>query len=137
VLVAEDHPVNQELILDQLAIDSRQFIPVDLAQLTQLWGSESTVKSLLDAFVSAVRDDLRALPPLLSNPDVAVMRQWHHRVAGAAGVLQYPPLLGALEHYRGQLMVATAETLRSEGIALVRMCNTMLDGIEEQAALLA
>ena len=92
---------------------------------------------MLDAFVSAVRDDLRALPPLLNHPDVAALRQWQHRVAGAAGVLQYPPLLGALEHYRGQLTVATAETPRSEGIALVRMCNTMLDGIEEQAALLA
>ncbi|AUT50744.1 ATP-binding protein [Paraburkholderia caribensis] len=113
------------------------FVPVDLSQLTQIWGSESTVKSLLDAFVSAVRDDLRALPPLLNDIDIPALRQWHHRVAGAVGVLQYPPLLGALEQYRGQLTSAPSDALRSEGIALVRTCNAMLDGIEEQAALLA
>ena len=113
------------------------YVPVDLSQLTQIWRSESTVKSLLDAFVSAVRDDLRALPPLLNEPDVGALRQWHHRVAGAVGVLQYPPLLGVLERYRHQLTSAPSELLRSEGIALVRLCNTMLDGIEEQAALLA
>ncbi|HWT35448.1 MAG TPA: response regulator, partial [Paraburkholderia sp.] len=118
-------------------VDSIAFVPVDLSQLTQIWGSESTVKSLLDAFVPAVRDDLRALPPLLNEPDVGALRQWHHRVAGAVGVLQYLPLLGALEHYRRQLTSAPPEKLRSEGIALVRLCNTMLDGIEEQAALLA
>ncbi|BCF95806.1 histidine kinase [Paraburkholderia sp. PGU19] len=118
-------------------VGSIAFVPVDLSQLTQIWGSESTVKSLLDAFVSAVRDDLRALPPLLNELDVPALRQWHHRVAGAVGVLQYPPLLGALEQYRRQLTSTPSETLRSEGIALVRTCNTMLDGIEEQAALLA
>ncbi len=117
--------------------DGVAFVPVDLSQLTQIWGSESTVKSLLDAFVSAVRDDLRALLPLLNEPDVEALRQWHHRVAGAVGVLQYPPLLGVLEHYRRQLTSVPPEKLRSEGIALVRLCNTMLDGIEEQAALLA
>ncbi|MEP9323383.1 transporter substrate-binding domain-containing protein [Paraburkholderia phymatum] len=116
--------------------DNIAFVPVDLNQLTQIWGSESTVKSLLDAFVSAVRDDLRALPPLLNEPDVAALREWLHRVSGAVGVLRYPPLLGALEHYRRQLTNPPSETLRSEGIALVRQCNTMLDGIEEQAALL-
>jgi CheY-like chemotaxis protein len=118
-------------------VGSIAFVPVDLSQLTQIWGSESTVKSLLDAFVSAVRDDLRALPPLLNDLDVPALRQWHHRVAGAVGVLQYPPLLGALEQYRQHLTSAPSDTLRSEGIALVRTCNTMLDGIEEQAALLA
>jgi hypothetical protein len=53
------------------------------------------------------------------------------------GVLQYPPLLGALEQYRRQLVTAPSDTLRAEGMALVHACNTMLDGIEEQAALLA
>ncbi|WP_239483053.1 transporter substrate-binding domain-containing protein [Paraburkholderia sp. C35] len=117
--------------------DSIAYVPVDLSQLTQIWGSESTVKSLLDAFVSSVRDDMRALPPLLNDPDVAELRQWHHRVAGAVGVLQYPPLLGVLESYRRHLTTAPSDKLRTEGIALVRACNTMLDGIEEQAALLA
>ncbi|MHB9841065.1 ATP-binding protein [Paraburkholderia terrae] len=127
-VVADAEPAN---------VNSIAFVPVDLSQLTQIWGSESTVKSLLDAFVSAVRDDLRALPPLLNDLDVPALRQWHHRVAGAVGVLQYPPLLGALEQYRRQLTSASSDTLRNEGIALVRTCNMMLDGIEEQAALLA
>jgi two-component system, NarL family, sensor histidine kinase EvgS len=119
------------------SVDTIAFVPVDLSQLTQIWGSESTVKSLLDAFVSAVRDDMRALSPLLRYPDVAALRQWHHRVAGAAGVLQYPPLLRALEDYRRLFNGSAPDTLRSEGHALVRACNAMLDGIEEQAALLA
>ena len=113
------------------------FVPVDLAHMTQLWGSESTVKALLDSFVTSVRDDVRALPPLLDHVDVAQLRQWHHRVAGAAGVLQYAPLLAALEQYRSGLGGKSPERLRADGMALVQKCNAMLDGIEEQAALLA
>ncbi|GAB2904512.1 hypothetical protein GCM10027093_47650 [Paraburkholderia jirisanensis] len=112
------------------------FVPVDLARLTQVWGSESTVKVLLDSFVSAVRDDVRALPPLLDEPDLDVLRAWHHRVAGAVGVLQYPPLYAALEDYRARFAEASPEHLRADGLALVRKCNAMLDGIEAQAALL-
>jgi len=110
---------------------------VDLAHMTQLWGSESTVKALLDSFVTSVRDDVRALPPLLEHADVAQLRQWHHRVVGAAGVLQYAPLLAALEQYRSGLGSKSRELLRADGVALIKKCNAMLDGIEEQAALLA
>ncbi|WP_175772032.1 ATP-binding protein [Paraburkholderia phenazinium] len=113
------------------------FVPVDLGHMTQLWGSESTVKALLDSFVTSVRDDVRALPPLLDHANVAQLREWHHRVAGAAGVLQYPPLLAALEQYRHGITVNTPDVLRADGLALARKCNAMLDGIEEQAALLA
>ncbi|MEW6342306.1 MAG: transporter substrate-binding domain-containing protein [Pseudomonadota bacterium] len=113
------------------------FVPVDLGHMTQLWGSESTVKALLNSFVTSVRDDVRALPPLLEQANVAQLREWHHRVAGAAGVLKYPPLLAALEEYRRDIAVKTPEALRAEGLALVRKCDAMLDGIEEQAALLA
>ncbi len=125
---------------------ARAFVPVDLAGMTQLWGSESTVKSLLDAFVSAVRDDLRALPVLLEgidetqpadSRDIEPLREWHHRVMGAAGVLQYPPLLELLERYRQGMRQWRSTQLRAEGHALVAQCGTILDGIEEQAALLA
>ena len=113
------------------------FVPVDLGHMTQLWGSESTVKALLDSFVTSVRDDVRALPPLLDDANVTQLREWHHRVAGAVGVLQYPPLLAALEQYRAGITVKTPGALRADGLALVRKCHAMLDGIEEQAALLA
>jgi hypothetical protein len=113
------------------------FVPVDLGHMTQLWGSESTVKALLDSFVTSVRDDVRALPPLLDQADLKQLREWHHRVAGAAGVLQYPPLLAALEQYRSGMTARSPERRRAEGLDLVRKCNAMLDGIEEQAALLA
>jgi two-component system, NarL family, sensor histidine kinase EvgS len=65
------------------------------------------------------------------------LREWHHRVAGAAGVLQYPPLLAALENYRQGIALYPPARLRDDGFVLVRRCNAMLDGIEEQAALLA
>lgn len=113
------------------------FVPVDLSHMTQLWGSESTVKALLDSFVSSVREDVRALLPLLERVEVERLREWHHRVAGAASVLRYPPLLSALEDYRREIAVKTPERLRSDGQELIRKCNAMLDGIEEQAALLA
>ncbi|MEA3086099.1 MAG: two-component system, NarL family, sensor histidine kinase EvgS [Paraburkholderia sp.] len=113
------------------------FVPVDLGQMTQLWGSESTVKALLDSFVSSVREDVQALSPLLERVEVERLREWHHRVAGAASVLQYPPLLNALEDYRRDITLKSPERLRSDGLSLARKCNAMLDGIEEQAALLA
>ena len=113
------------------------FVPVDLAHMIQLWGSESTVKALLASFVTSVRDDVKALPPLLKEANVGQLREWHHRVAGAVGVLQYPPLLAALEHYRRGITANPPDRLRDDGLVLVRKCNAMLDGIEEQAAVLA
>ena len=120
--------------------DTRAFVPVDLRHMERLWGSESTVKGLLAAFVRAVRDDLRALPPLLAgveNGNVDALRAWHHRVAGAAGVLQYPPLIELLETYRRGMNDWSPGQLRAEGLSLVAKCEALLDGIEEQSALMA
>lgn len=100
-------------------------------------GERVDCEALLDSFVTSVRDDVRALPSLLENANVAQLREWHHRVAGAVGMLQYPPLLAALGQYRAGLAVKTPDALRSDGLALVRKCHAMLDGIEEQAVLLA
>ncbi len=110
---------------------------LDLAHMIQVWGSEATVKTLLGSFVSAVRDDLNALPELLENVDVGRLREWHHRLAGAVGVLHYPALLAVLETYRRHMNSHTQQQLREEGLVLMRTCHVMLDGIEQQAALLA
>jgi hypothetical protein len=112
------------------------FVPVDLTHLTQLWGSASTVKALLDAFVVSVREDIQGLSPLLDRIQTAPIREWLHRVEGAASVLQYPPLAQALDEYRRSIAGKTPERLRSDGLALIDKCNAMLDGIEQQAALL-
>ncbi|HYS63890.1 MAG TPA: transporter substrate-binding domain-containing protein [Paraburkholderia sp.] len=113
------------------------FVPVDLAHMTQLWGSESTVKALLDSFVSSVREDVEALSPLVEHAEIGRVREWLHRVAGAASVLQYPPLLSALDDYRRDITVKPPERVRSDGLVLISKCQAMLDGIEQQAALLA
>ncbi|MBB2930841.1 hypothetical protein [Paraburkholderia silvatlantica] len=117
--------------------NARTFEPLDLTQMIQLWGGEATVKTLPGSFVSAMRDDLDALPPLLEQADVAGLRKWHHRFAGAVGVLQYPALLAELETFRRHMNGHTAEQLREEGYALIHTCQAMLAGIEHQAALLA
>ena len=46
-----------------MAVDAaaRSDDELDLSYMTQLWGSETTVKALLDAFVSSFREDLEAL----------------------------------------------------------------------------
>lgn len=111
--------------------------PLDLAHMIQVWGSEATVKALLGSFVSAMRDDLDALPELLDDIDIGRLREWHHRLAGAVGVLHYPALLAVLETWRRHMNSHTPEQLREEGFALIRTCHAMLDGIEKQAALLA
>ncbi|HEY2024841.1 ATP-binding protein, partial [Paraburkholderia sp.] len=117
--------------------DPKPFVPVDLSHMTQLWGSESTVKALLDAFVSSMRDDMQSLVSLLEHVEIARLLEWQHRVAGAANVLQYPPLIHVLEEYRQQIVASSPDRLRNEGIAVIRKCEAMLDGIEQQAALLA
>ncbi|MFP3433359.1 transporter substrate-binding domain-containing protein [Paraburkholderia sp. SIMBA_061] len=118
------------------ATAAEPFVPVDLGHMTQLWGSESTVKALLDSFVSSVREDVRSLTPLLENVDMVLVREWLHRVMGAASVLQYPPLISALDEYRHSV-ISEPKRARREGLALIDKCNAMLDGIEQQAALLA
>ncbi|HTH59479.1 MAG TPA: transporter substrate-binding domain-containing protein [Paraburkholderia sp.] len=119
------------------AASDASFEPLNVDRMIHLWGSEATVKALLSSFVSAVRDDLLALAPLLDACDVARLREWHHRLAGAVGVLQYPALLALLEKYRGNMDRQDAASLREEGRALIRTCSAMLDDIEQQAAALA
>lgn len=121
---------------DSSAAGASAFVPVDLNQMTQLWGSESTVKALLDSFVSSVREDIQALSLLLEDADTLRVREWLHRVAGAASVLQYPPLISMLDEYRRDISGAP-ERVRHNGLAVIDKCNAMLDGIEHQAALLA
>ncbi|WP_241495812.1 ATP-binding protein [Paraburkholderia monticola] len=117
-------------------VGTESFVPIELAHMTQLWGSESTVKALLDAFVSSVRDDIQALAPLLERADAGRVGEWLHRVIGAANVLKYPPLMQTLEAYRRDIAGKSPEHLRVEGHALIRQCEAILDGIEQQAALL-
>ncbi|MFD1559030.1 ATP-binding protein [Paraburkholderia silviterrae] len=123
--------------LQDEAVEAAVADPLDLAHMIQVWGSEATVKTLLGSFVSAMRDDLDALPELLEDVDIARLREWHHRLAGAVGVLHYPALLAVLETWRRHMNTHTPEQLRDEGFALMRTCHEMLDGIEQQAALLA
>jgi two-component system, NarL family, sensor histidine kinase EvgS len=118
--------------------------PLDLARMKEVWGTETMVKALLDAFVTAFRDDLDALAPLLELVDVARLREWHHRVAGAVGVLQYPALVALLETFRRHIdayrrhMTSHTETqLRAAGRELVSMCDAIVDDIAQQARRLA
>lgn len=105
---------------------------LDLGAMAQLWGSEATVKALLDAFVSSFRDDLVALRNLLDHGTVDDLRDWHHRVFGAASVLQYRPLLDALEDFRRDLHSKTRETRRRDGLALIARCEQLLERIHAQ-----
>jgi CheY-like chemotaxis protein len=107
---------------------------LDLSGMAQLWGSKATVKALLDAFVSSFRDDLKALEPLLERGTVEHLREWHHRVVGAASVLQYRPLLEALEAFRRDLPRKSREMRRREGMALIERCTGLLERIEAQGA---
>ncbi|SAL58299.1 two component regulatory system sensor kinase [Caballeronia arvi] len=107
---------------------------LDLSAMAQLWGSESTVKALLDAFVSSFREDLVALAQLLDRGTVDDLRDWHHRVIGAASVLQYRPLIQALEDFRHDLSKKSRETRHREGLALIERCEQLLDRIDAQGA---
>ncbi|PMS21377.1 ATP-binding protein [Paraburkholderia rhynchosiae] len=135
--VAPAETVDVPALAASVATGAEPFIPVDLGHMTQLWGSESTVKALLGSFVSSVREDIQSLSPLLEKADVVRLREWLHRVTGAASVLQYPPLINALDEYRRDIAINTPERVRRDGLSLIDKCNAMLDGIEQQAALLA
>ncbi|HLX02376.1 MAG TPA: transporter substrate-binding domain-containing protein [Trinickia sp.] len=109
----------------------------DLAYMRQLWGSESTVKALLDSFVASLRDDLCKLPPLFESGDVKKLRLWHHRVAGAASVLRYQPLLDVLEAFRNDMATKPHDELCAAGRLLIESCTAMLERIKEQASRLS
>nr|WP_244814483.1 ATP-binding protein [Caballeronia sp. Lep1P3] len=110
---------------------------LDLSAMAQLWGSEATVKALLDAFVSSFRDDLKALEPLLEHGTVEHLREWHHRVVGAVSVLQYRPLLAALEAFRRDLPKKDRDAWRRDGRALIERCTALLERIEAKGAAIA
>lgn len=110
---------------------------LDLTYMTQLWGSESTVKALLHSFVSSFRDDLATLGPLLDDGSIGQLRDWHHRVLGAASVLQYRPLLEALEIFRRDLCNKPPARRREDGIALIARCEVLLERLEARCSALA
>jgi HPt (histidine-containing phosphotransfer) domain-containing protein len=110
---------------------------VDLGYMTQLWGSETTVKALLDAFASSFRDDLHTLRSLLDGGSVAQLREWHHRVIGAASVLQYRPLQIALDTFRRDLVDKPDALRREHGAVLIARCEALLERIEAQCAEMA
>ena len=96
--------------------DAEPFVPVDLWHMTQLWGSESTVKALLDSFVSSVREDIQALPPLLDSAEIeASARVASPRGGGGERVA----ISAAAQRTRGIppaiLRSKTPERLRSDG----------------------
>ena len=101
--------------------------------MTQLWGSETTVKALLDAFVSSFRDDLDTLRALLDGGSVAQLREWHHRVIGAASVLQYRPLHIALDRFRRDLVDKPDSLRRQDGAALIARCEVLLERLKRNA----
>ncbi|WP_350029764.1 ATP-binding protein [Caballeronia sp. INDeC2] len=105
---------------------------LDLSAMAQLWGSEATVKALLDAFVSSFREDLVALRRLLDRGTVDDLRDWHHRVVGAVSVLQYRPLLAALEEFRRDLHVKTRDARHRDGLALIARCEQLVERIHAQ-----
>lgn len=96
---------------------------LDLGAMAQLWGNEATVKALLDAFVSSFRDDLAALQPLLDRGTVEHLREWHHRVMGAASVLQYRSMVDALEKFRRNLQSMSQAERREDELALIARCK--------------
>jgi two-component system, NarL family, sensor histidine kinase EvgS len=110
---------------------------IDLGYMTQLWGSETTVKALLDAFVSSFRDDLDTLRALLDGGSVAQLREWHHRVIGAASVLQYRPLQIALDRFRRDLVDKPEALRREDGAVLIARCEVLLERIEAQCSEIA
>ena len=111
---------------------------LNLGYMTQLWGSETTVKALLDAFASSFRDDLETLRSLLDNGgSVAQLREWHHRVIGAASVLQYRPLQVALDTFRRDLLDKPATRRNEDGAVLIARCEVLLEIIEGQCAAMA
>ncbi|MGX7005442.1 ATP-binding protein [Caballeronia sp. KNU42] len=110
---------------------------IDLDYMTQLWGSETTVKALLDAFVSSFRDDLDTLRALLDGGSVAQLREWHHRVIGAASVLQYRPLQIALDNFRHDSVDKPDALRREDGAALIVRCEALLEHIKAQCSEMA
>ncbi|WP_341866736.1 ATP-binding protein [Caballeronia ptereochthonis] len=117
-----------------VATPSRDDDELDLAAMAQLWGNEATVKALLEAFVSSFREDLVALRRLLDRGTVDDLRDWHHRVIGAASVLQYRPLLDELEAFRRDLRTATREMRQREGLAFAARCERLVERIHSQVA---
>ncbi|SAK43582.1 two component regulatory system sensor kinase [Caballeronia fortuita] len=132
-----DDSAEPELVTHSMQVTAappRDDDELDLDAMAQLWGSESTVKALLDAFVSSFREDLVALRRLLDRGTVDDLRDWHHRVFGAASVLQYRPLLDALEDFRRDLHTKSRDVRRSDGFALIARCEQLVERIQTQGA---
>ncbi len=95
--------------------------PPSYDKLQRELGSASAVRQLLAMFAASARDDMAALAALLTAPapDVNALRQWAHRVSGAAAVLHYAPLTTALAQFQRTVQQGDVQAVDPAGRQLL------------------
>ncbi|MBN3759822.1 transporter substrate-binding domain-containing protein [Burkholderia sp. Ac-20365] len=105
---------------------------LDWDAINQNFGSTGRDEKLIEIIVQTMTTDTEELEGMLGDAEPAVLRQWIHRVEGAASVLRYEPLKNALQTFRASVLTGDRAVYLASGEQLLRKLRRITDHVARQ-----
>jgi CheY-like chemotaxis protein len=105
---------------------------LDWDAINQNFGSTGRDEKLIEVIVQTMTTDADELEGMLDEAEPAMLRQWIHRVDGAASVLRYEPLKQALQTFRASVLTGDRALYVASGEQMLRKLRQITDHVARQ-----
>lgn len=105
---------------------------LDWDAINQNFGSTGRDEKLIEIIVQTMTTDADELEGMLDEAEPAVLRQWIHRVDGAASVLRYEPLKQALQTFRASVLTGDRALYVASGEQMLHKLRQITDHVARQ-----
>ncbi|SKD00750.1 Signal transduction histidine kinase [Burkholderia sp. YR290] len=105
---------------------------LDWDAINQNFGSTGRDEKLIEIIVQTMTTDADELEGMLGEAEPAVLRQWIHRVDGAASVLRYEPLKHALQTFRASVLTGDRALYIASGEQMLHKLRQITDHVARQ-----
>jgi hypothetical protein len=105
---------------------------LDWDAINQNFGSTGRDEKLIEIIVQTMTTDADELEGMLGEAEPAVLRQWIHRVDGAASVLRYEPLKHALQTFRASVLAGDRTLYIASGEQMLHKLRQITDHVARQ-----
>ncbi|WP_109477428.1 transporter substrate-binding domain-containing protein [Paraburkholderia sp. C35] len=112
--------------------DDTDLPDLDWDAINQNFGSTGRDEKLIEVIVQTMTTDGEELESMLGEAEPAVLRQWIHRVDGAASVLRYEPLKRALQAFRASVLTGDPALYVVAGEQMLRKLRQITDHVARQ-----
>ncbi|MCO4876999.1 transporter substrate-binding domain-containing protein [Paraburkholderia caribensis] len=105
---------------------------LDWDAINRSFGSTGRDEKLIDIIVQTMTTDADELEGMLGEAGPDVLRQWIHRVDGAASVLRYEPLKHALQTFRASVLTGDRALYMASGEQMLQQLRRITDHVARQ-----